>query len=213
MLKGPEAELLCSGEFARRSRLSPMALRIYDQIGPLRPVHVEPSDGYRSYVVDQLRAARLIAMLRGIDMGLAEIGLLLADLATDVDLAIERPDRHLAALEARHAGRRSLVRHIRPLLRTEDLLMFVIHTRHVPARRLMSIQPRILGPETDTFVREAKSLFREHHRGTQPCRSFSLIFHGAVGHESDGLVEQVGPEWLQVRWARLSRRSCATSVA
>jgi len=186
---GPITELLSSGEFARRSRLSAKALRIYDQIGLLRPVDVEPSNGYRRYGVDQLSTARLIAMLRGIDMSLAEIGLLLDELTTDGTLPADRLDRHLTELEARHTSRRSLVRHIRAILREEDCPMFTIRTRHVPAGRLMSIQRRLRAPETDGFVREAKRLFADHLRGAMPIGPFSLVFHGVVDHDSDGPLE------------------------
>lgn len=185
----PITELLSSGEFARRSRLSAKALRIYDEIGLLRRVDVEPSNGYRRYGVCQLRTARLIAMLRGIDMGLAEIGSLLADLGTDPAIPTERLNRHLVELEVRHTSRRSLVRHIHAILREEDHPMFTVQTRHVPARRIMSIQRRLRAAETDAFAREAKHLFAEHLRGAPPIGPFSLVFHGVVDHDSDGPLE------------------------
>jgi DNA-binding transcriptional MerR regulator len=183
------ADLLSSGEFARRSRLSAKALRIYDEIGLLRPAYVETSNGYRRYGVEQLRTARLIAMLRGIDMSLSEIGSLIADLDRDRKVPSQRLNRHLIELEARHTSRRSLVRHIHAILREEDRPMFTIQIRQVPARRMMSIQRRLRASETDDFVREAKNLFSEHLRGAPPTGPFSLIFHGVVDHESDGPLE------------------------
>ena len=69
--------------------------------------------------------------------------------------------------------------------------MFTIDTRHVPARRMMTIQRRLRAGETDAFVREAKRLFAEHMGGSLPIESFSLIFHGVVDHESDGPLEAV----------------------
>ena len=189
MSNEPTIDLLGSGEFARRSHLSAKALRIYDEIGLLRPVHVEASNGYRRYRVDQLRTARLISMLRGIDMSLAEIGSFLEDLSEDPALSTERLDRHLSELESRHTSRRYLVRHIHSLLREEDHPMFSVHTRHVPSRRMMSIQRRVRASQTDSFVREAKSLFADHLGGVAPVGPFSLIFHGVVDHESDGPLE------------------------
>jgi hypothetical protein len=62
-------------------------------------------------------------------------------------------------------------------------------TCHVPAKRVMSIRRRLRAPETDAFVREAKSIFKDHLRGVPPCGPFSLIFHGVVDHESDGPLE------------------------
>ena len=57
-------KLLTIGEFARASRLSPKALRLYDELGLLRPVRVDEYSGYRYYSPDQLDQARLVAWLR-----------------------------------------------------------------------------------------------------------------------------------------------------
>ncbi len=182
-------QLLSIGEFARRTQLTVKALRIYNEIGLLRPVDVDPSNGYRRYGVDQIRTARLIGMFRGADLGLAEIGLLLDDLETDGHAAAARLDRHLIALEARHTSRRFLIRHIRAILREEEGSMFSIATRHVPAQRVMSIQRRLRAPETDAFVKEAKAAFVAHLEGAPPAGPFTLIFHGIVDHETDGPLE------------------------
>ena len=187
----PARQSLTSGEFARQTMLSPKALRIYDETGLLRPDDVDPYNGHRRYGPDQVQTGRLIRMLRGADMPLAEIGQLLADLDKDRERAITRLDEHLEALEARHTSRRFLIRHIHAILREEDQPMFPIQTRHVPAQRVMSIQRRLRAPETDGFVREAKAAFAAHLGGAQPTGPFTLIFHGIVDHESDGPLEAV----------------------
>ena len=66
-------ELLSIGAFASASRLSPKALRLYDELGLLTPARVDPATGYRSYSVTQLDRARLVAWLRRLGMPLAEI--------------------------------------------------------------------------------------------------------------------------------------------
>ncbi len=66
-------ELLTIGEFARASRLSAKALRLYDELGLLRPAVVDPANGYRRYAPDQLETARVVAWSRRIGMPLAEI--------------------------------------------------------------------------------------------------------------------------------------------
>ncbi|MGC1185353.1 MAG: MerR family transcriptional regulator, partial [Candidatus Dormiibacterota bacterium] len=141
------------------------------------------------YRREQLATARLISMLRGVDMSLAEIRELLAELADDHELAVRRLNGHLRELEDRHTSRRSLVRHIHAILREEECPMFTIQTRHVPTRRVMSIQRRLRASETDGFVQEVKQLFAEHLAGASPTGPFSLIFHGIVDHESDGPLE------------------------
>ena len=52
------------GEFARRSRLSLKALRLYDERGVLVPSRVDHASGYRYYDTAQLDQARLVVMLR-----------------------------------------------------------------------------------------------------------------------------------------------------
>jgi len=185
--------LLTIGEFAQQTRLTAKALRVYDETGLLRPLGVDPRNGYRRYGTAQVRTGRLIGMLRGADVSLAEIGRLLADLEADRDEAVRRLDRHLMELEVRHTSRRLLIRHIHAILREETPLTFSIDTRHVAAQRVMSIQRRLHAPETAGFVKEAKALFAAHLDGAQPTGPFVLIFHGVVDNESDGPLEAVLP--------------------
>jgi protein phosphatase len=65
--------MLTIGTFARASRLSPKALRLYDELELLRPTRVDPDSGYRYYAVEQLERARLVAWLRRLGMPLAGI--------------------------------------------------------------------------------------------------------------------------------------------
>ncbi|MET8154514.1 MerR family transcriptional regulator [Actinoplanes sp. NPDC049668] len=66
-------ELLTIGAFARAARLTPKALRLYDEVGLLPPAAVDSESGYRFYDPEQLAHARLIAQLRRIGMPLADI--------------------------------------------------------------------------------------------------------------------------------------------
>ncbi|MER5185392.1 MerR family transcriptional regulator [Streptomyces sp. NPDC002896] len=65
--------LLTIGAFAKASRLSPKALRLYDECGLLTPARVDPVTGYRLYAPEQLDRARLVAWLRRLGMPLARI--------------------------------------------------------------------------------------------------------------------------------------------
>ena len=66
-------KLLTIGEFSRAARLSPKALRLYDELGLLRPHAVDKWSGYRYYTPDQLDKARFVASLRRLGMPLARI--------------------------------------------------------------------------------------------------------------------------------------------
>ena len=92
------------GEFARRSRLSAKALRLYDELGLLPPARVDEDSGYRLYEPGQLKQARLIAALRQLQVPLAEIK---AILPLEPLQAAERVREVWAATEAEHAARRA----------------------------------------------------------------------------------------------------------
>lgn len=186
------APLLTIGEFARLTHLTPTALRIYGDADLLRPAEVDPDTGYRRYAHEQIETARLIGLLRAAGVGLLEIGAIVAaDLDGDVDTAADRLDRHLHRIEGEHSARRLLMRHIDALLHRKEPSMFTIHTRHVGAQRVMSMQRRLHAHETDAFVAEAKAAFRAHLGDGAPSGPFTLIFHGVVDEESDGPIEAV----------------------
>jgi PPM family protein phosphatase len=88
----PTVALMGIGEFARLSRVSPKALRRYDELGLLRPSRVDAASGYRWYSGGQLDQARLVAALRQIGVPLAIAGRLGAKFA-------EFPGGHAAPME------------------------------------------------------------------------------------------------------------------
>jgi DNA-binding transcriptional MerR regulator len=71
-------ELMPIGRFARLSGLTIRALRLYDELGLLRPAAVDPETGYRSYDSSQLARAESIRLLRRLELPLDEIATLVA---------------------------------------------------------------------------------------------------------------------------------------
>jgi DNA-binding transcriptional MerR regulator len=184
--------LISIGEFARRTRLTTKALRIYHAVGLLRPTVVE-ANGYRRYNEAQIRVGRLIAMLRGADLSLAEISRVLADLDVGVEVAAQTLEQLVIERDRQHSNRKLLIRHVQTTLRGGADPMFEIKTRRVPAYHLMSIQRRLRASETDDFASATKASFAEHLAGAEPTGPFMLIFHGPVNDESDGPLEAVLP--------------------
>lgn len=66
-------ELLTVGLLAVRSGLTAKALRHYDRIGLLRPVSVDEDTGYRRYHPDQIPQARLVSLLRSVELPLDQV--------------------------------------------------------------------------------------------------------------------------------------------
>jgi DNA-binding transcriptional MerR regulator len=75
--ESPEA-LLTVGLVARRSGLTPKALRHYDRIGLLRPAAVEDATGYRLYHRDQVAEAQLVHLLRSLELPLDQVRIAVA---------------------------------------------------------------------------------------------------------------------------------------
>lgn len=120
-----DAALLTIGAFARASRLSPKALRLYDELGLLPPAHVDPHSGYRHYAPAQLERARLVAWLRRLGMPLARIREVceLAPAAAAVAVAA-----YWAQVEADTAARRDLAAFLVDQLERENTAMTTPHT-------------------------------------------------------------------------------------
>jgi serine/threonine protein phosphatase PrpC len=98
-------ELMPIGAFARSARLSPKALRLYDELGLLRPAFVDPDSGYRFYDPAQLEQARLVAWLRRLGMPLARVR---AVCALSPAQAAREVAAYWAQVEAGTASRRDL---------------------------------------------------------------------------------------------------------
>jgi DNA-binding transcriptional MerR regulator len=129
--------MLSIGQFARLGQVSPRMLRHYDELGLLRPAHVDPDSSYRFYGVEQLvRLHRLVA-LRDLGFGLEQIaGLLdgdpsleelrgmlrlrraqLAQQLEDEQARLRRVDAHLRAIEGSDAVSQQdvVIKHTQPL--------------------------------------------------------------------------------------------------
>ncbi len=102
---------MTTGEFSRRSQLSIKALRLYDQLGLLLPAAVDGRNGYRGYDESQLFTARLIVLLRSLDMPLQEVARVVAAAGPEAADLIES---YWASQERRFAAQRQIAATLRP---------------------------------------------------------------------------------------------------
>lgn len=102
---GTDEGLTTIGAFAKASRLSQKALRLYDELGLLPPARVDPVTGYRLYAPAQLEQARLVAWLRRLGMPLARIR---AVVGMDAPDAAAEVRAYWARVESDVAARREL---------------------------------------------------------------------------------------------------------
>jgi len=194
----PVERLLTIGVFARRSRLSPKALRLYDRRGVLVPAHVDEDNGYRRYTEDQLETARLVALLRRIDMPLAKVGEVVA---AREDERAALVSEYWDAVERRTASQRELVAHLRIRLSGEERSydMYEILERDVSDQLVLTEQRHVRVPELGEWLPEAIGRLvqtADEHGGV--AAPVFVVYHGEVNEDSDGPVEVCVPVGVEV---------------
>jgi DNA-binding transcriptional MerR regulator len=180
-------DLLAIGAFARLARLSPKALRLYDELGLLPPAQVDPDTGYRWYSPDQLAQARQVARLRQLDMPLARIRKVL-------DLSPGAAADELAAywdeLAQGVRAKQELVGFLINQLTGKETTMYEVAVRDLPARALLTISEQLTADQIGAF---ATPLFaRFGGRMPSPAGHAGLAFlryNGELSNDSDASVE------------------------
>lgn len=186
-------DLMSIGEFAGLSRLSPKALRLYDELGLLEPARVDDDSGYRYYSAAQLDRARLIAALRQLQIPLAEIKLIVS---LEPAAAAEQIGVHWNAIETQHTARRDLARYLIDHVQGKRPAMYEVITRDIPARSVLSVKRSVEGIDgTWALGKEFISILRDHNlpRIDGRAGAFFCIWWGEVNDDSDGPLEWCRP--------------------
>jgi DNA-binding transcriptional MerR regulator len=212
-----DEELLTIGAFAARARLSAKALRLYDRLGLLAPAYVDEVSGYRHYRAGQVERARLVALLRQLDMPLARIAEVVE--APDGSAAAERLAAYWADVEARVAGQRTLAEYLRGRLSGRSSEMygkFMVETVDVPAQVVITEKRHTLADELPAWI--GASLGRLE-QGARECGGIAgapyVVYHSEVSMESDGPAESCVPvadEAAARTWVEKQGRVRGTAV-
>jgi DNA-binding transcriptional MerR regulator len=192
-MRSEHVDQMSIGEFATRSRLSAKALRLYDEQDLLPPARVDADSGYRFYEPDQLRQARLIAVLRQLHFSLAEIK---AILPLEPAEAAERVRQLWAGIESKHSSLRALATYVIDELSGKRSVVYEVKTREIPERSLLCVKRNVAGEKAAwAFGKEFIALLR-HHQFPQiegRAGAFFQIFWGEVSEDSDGPIEWCRP--------------------
>ena len=183
---------MTTGEFSRRSQLSIKALRLYDRLGLLRPAAVDGRNGYRAYDESQLFTARLIVLLRSLDMPLHEVARVVAAAGPE---AADLIKSYWASQERRFAAQRQIAATLRPGVAVSDAPsdQFPVHERYVPEQLVLTEQRHVyIGQLAWTREATARLEARADRCGGVAGERF-VIFHGVVSADSDGPVEVCVP--------------------
>ncbi len=189
---------MTAGAFARRSRLSPKALRLYAANGLLVPAHVDKVNGYRNYHESQLRDARLICLLRRAEMPLALVAQILAAPREERQALI---DDYRNDVERSIRYRRQLLGHLSKTISggKETYPMLEIKVRKVPEQTLLTEQTYVNAAGLPEWIVKAglRQIAAAEPIGGQVGPSL-VIYHGEVNEDSDGPVEVALPVAAQL---------------
>jgi DNA-binding transcriptional MerR regulator len=178
--------LLSISAFGRRSRLSQKALRLYDRMGLLPPARVDQRSGYRWYRESQLATARLVAMLRRLDMPLARVERVVSAPGPE---AAELIADYWAGTERRLASQRELAAHLRHTLAGGDGLLgrYTFHVRDVPEQTVLREQRHVTVAKLASWIEATMArLFRLAEDCGGVAGPTMVVYYGEVNEDSDG---------------------------
>ncbi len=178
--------MLKIGEFALLAQISIRMLRHYDEIGLLRPAHVDPGTGYRYYLPEQLPRLNRILALKDLGLSLDEVRYLLlnADLSADelrgmLMLKQAQLRQHLREEQAR-------------LRRVESRLHFIEDEGRLPEIEIvLKAQPalHVLALRGSGYpghlFREAYAALQRHGLTAQ-IRGMLTLYHSALEFQRTG---------------------------
>ncbi len=182
-------------EFSGLGRVTIKALRLYDRLGLLKPVWVDPDSGYRFYTLDQLPRLNRILALKDLGFSLGEIRGQLDEDPSPAELrGMLRLKR--AELERQVAeGRERLAwveARLRQIEREGTPPVYDVALKSVPS--MMVACGRSVEPTHESFIRftyEVPALVEDS--GVRPTGPTGTIFHHEGFREHDADVEVVVP--------------------
>ncbi|GGN45887.1 MerR family transcriptional regulator [Deinococcus daejeonensis] len=180
--------LMTIGTFAQATGLSAKALRLYDDLGLLRPAQVDPDSGYRRYDPTQVADARLIGLLRRADVPLADIRALLDMPAPERPAALRA---HLARLDRLHRERRDLTLYLISRLQGETpMTLPPVQTRFQPQQNVATLTRHVFVADLPGAIQGGMQTLLDHvaTQGAVAGAPF-VIYHGEVNADSDGPIE------------------------
>jgi DNA-binding transcriptional MerR regulator len=194
--------LLTIGRFAQLTGLTVRALRLYAELGLLRPEVVDGSSRYRYYATEQLERAELIGCLRALDMPLDEIGRFLGGDASDRGRALACHRERLRARAATVADALRAVDEVSKELamptdqRTPRVTPMVLKTlREQPVLRIRATK-RVGEPVGSAIAEVFETILRQgrvmvappYFSGSEPDEGIAP-FEAGIPVDSPGLAE------------------------
>lgn len=181
------------GEFSQIAQISSRQLRFYDQLGLLRPAHVDHQTGYRYYTIRQLPRLNRILALKELGLSLEQISPLLeneispTELRSMLTLKRAQLERSLQEEEARLRHIESRIAQIDREGKAEGLDVLM---KSVPATPILSVNCACAG--MDEVVRMVRMVAEEGTRQIKPALRDKLIVVARNDIDSEKLDLDIG---------------------
>ncbi|MFI6511279.1 GyrI-like domain-containing protein [Streptosporangium sp. NPDC050855] len=181
--------LVLIGTFSAMTRLSVKALRLYDELGLLRPAKVDASSGYRYYALGQAGTAESIRRLRALDMPIEEIKRVLTASPADVPGLLSAHRRRLRAERDRHDHMLAVI--TRLINGEERLMNYTVTVETLPAQTVASVRRRTDLAGAGATIAEGFGTVVGvlTHAGRHPAGAPFLVFHDVIDADNDGDIE------------------------
>lgn len=177
------------GEFAQIAQVSGRQLRFYDQLGLLRPAHIDQQTGYRHYSIRQLPRLNSILALKELGLSLEQIGPLLeseispSELRGMLSLKRAQMERSLREEEVRL---RHIESRIAQIDRNGGVEAYDVVAKAVPALPFLSL--RCACEDMAEVVRMVRTVAEDGGRQVRPALRDKLIVV-ARNDQDDGTLD------------------------
>lgn len=172
------------------TRLSPKALRVYDENGLLPPARVDPDSGYRYYALTQANRAEAVRILRSVDMPLDEIKAVLA--SDDPELFQKQLAVHRDRLIERLAADERMLEYLDSLMnRKEGIMPYTTQIEDVPPQLIAAtrLHTSLAKVGNDIGVGFARLVPALGHAGVEPAGPPLIVYHDIIDEQTDGDIE------------------------
>jgi effector-binding domain-containing protein len=185
-----QMNLVPIGRFSKMTRLSIKALRLYDDIGLLRPAHVDPSSGYRYYDLGQANRAEAVRILRSVDMPLDEIKSVVDE--DEPELVHKMLVAHRERLAGKLAAQERMLTYLESLIQREGGIMpYEVQITEVNPQPVAAVRIHTdIGQIADDIASGFRTLV--HGIGSaslSPSGAPLIVYHDVIDEQTDGDVE------------------------
>lgn len=178
------------GEFSKLTQVTSRMLRYYDEMGLLKPEHIDPITGYRMYCVSQIPRLNKIIYLRDSGFQVSEIAAGLKQ--TDQNLIVEELDRKYAEIEKVIQTEQEKLQKIelakQEIQYTKSDMHYQVAVKSIPGYPVLSLRKTIPDYYAEGTLWKELSSFANANQVTVTGESFS-IYHDKEYKETDVDVE------------------------